>query len=77
MLFRSCSYLVGVFVWGKYMPAIFLGMPMTSPWFYSFLYNITWAGPDVALTLVIYALLYRVRSLRRYLLREDLAVYAK
>ena len=72
-----CSYLVGVFVWGKYMPAIFLGMPMTSPWFYSFLYNITWAGPDVALTLVIYALLYRVRSLRRYLLREDLAVYAK
>ena len=52
-------------------------MPMTSPWFYSFLYNTTWAGPDVALTLVIYALLYRVRSLRRYLLREDLAVYAK
>lgn len=67
-----CSYLVGVFVWGKYMPEVFLGMPMTSPWFYSFLYNISWAGPDVVLTLIIFAMLYRVQPMRRYLMGEDL-----
>ena len=72
LMFLS-SYLVGVFVWGKYMPEAFLGMPMTSPWLYSFLYNILWAGPDTVLTIIIFALLYRVPSLRRYLLREDLS----
>ena len=73
LMFLS-SYLVGVFVWGKYMPEEFLGMTMTTPWFYSFLYNITWAGPDVLLTLVIFVILYRVKPMRRYLLRQDLAV---
>jgi len=72
LMFLS-SYLVGVFVWGKYMPEAFLGMPMTSPWLYSFLYNILWAGPDTVLTIIIFALLYRAPSLRRYLLREDLS----
>ena len=38
------SYLIGVFVWGKYMPEEFLGVAMTSPWFYSFLYNISYIG---------------------------------
>jgi len=66
------SYLVGVFVWGKWMPDAFLGMTMTSPWFYSFLYNILWAGPDLLLCLVGFALLSRVGAMRRYLLCEDL-----
>lgn len=66
------SYLVGVFVWGKWMPDVFWGMAMTSPWFYSFLYNISWAGPNILLTLVVFALLYRVAPIRRYLLAEDL-----
>ena len=72
LMFLS-SYLVGVFVWGKYMPEEFLGMTMTTPWFYSFLYNIIWAGPDVALTLVIFLILYQVKPMRRLLMAQDLA----
>lgn len=71
LMFLS-SYFVGVFVWGKYMPETFLSLPMTSPWFYSFLYNITWAGPDIILTLIIFIVLYRVQPMRRYLRRQDL-----
>ena len=66
------SYLVGVFVWGRWMPEEFLGMPMTSPWIYSFLYNILWAAPNIALTIVVFVLLYRVKPMRRYLLGQDL-----
>jgi len=66
------SYLVGVFVWGKWMPEEFLGLTMTTPWFYSFLYNILWAGPDLLLCLVVFALLYRVKPICRYLQGEDL-----
>lgn len=67
------SYLVGVFVWGKWMPEEFMGMTMTTPWFYSFLYNITWALPNVILAVVVFVALYRVAPLRKYLLRQDLA----
>lgn len=66
------SYLVGVFVWGKWMPEQFLGMTMTSPWFYSFLYNILWAAPNIALTIVIFVLFYRMKAMRRYLTAQDL-----
>ena len=66
------SYLVGVFVWARWMPEEFLGMPMTSPWIYSFLYNILWAAPNIALTIVVFVLLYRVKPMRRYLLGQDL-----
>ena len=66
------SYLVGVFVWGRWMPEEFLGMPMTSPWIYSLLYNILWAAPNIALTIVVFVLLYRVKPMRRYLLGQDL-----
>lgn len=68
----TASYLVGVFVWGKRMPEEFLGMTMTTPWFYSLLYNGCWAIPDMVLTLVVFALLYQVKPMRRYLDREDL-----
>ena len=67
------SYLVGVFVWGKWMPDEFLGMTMTSPWIYSFLYNILWAAPNIVLTMVVFALLYQVKPMRRYILAQDLA----
>lgn len=66
------SYLVGVFVWGKWMPDEFLGLTMTSPWFYSFLYNILWAGPNILLAIVVFAALYRVGPMRKYLLGQDL-----
>lgn len=72
LMFLS-SYLVGVFVWGKWMPEEFLGLTMTTPWFYSFLYNITWAGPAVVLTLIVFAILYQVKPLNRYLTGQDLA----
>ena len=72
LMFLS-SYLVGVFVWGKWMPEEFLGMTMTTPWFYSFLYNIIWAGPDIVLTLIIFAVFYQLRPMRRFLDRQDLA----
>ncbi len=68
----AASYLVGVFVWGKWMPEAFLGMTMTTPWFYSFLYNILWAAPDLLLALAVFTVLYRIRSMRRFLLGEDL-----
>ncbi len=66
------SYLVGVFVWGKWMPDEFLGMTMTTPWIYSFFYNILWAGPDMVLTLVVFAILYQVAPMKRYLTGQDL-----
>ena len=76
LLFLSC-YLVGVFVWGRYMPEVFMGMAMTSPWFYSFLYNMSWAGPDILLTIACFAILYRIKPVRRFLLRQDLADTSK
>lgn len=66
------SYLVGVFVWGKYMPEVFLGMPMTSPWVYAFLYNIIWAVPDSTLAVVVFLVLYQMKPMRRYLTAQDL-----
>ena len=65
------SYLVGVFVWGRWMPDDFLGMTMTSPWIYSFLYNILWAAPDLLLALVIFVVLYQIKPMRRYLATQD------
>lgn len=67
------SYLVGVFVWGKWMPEEFLGLTMTTPWFYSFLYNILWAAPDLLLTLAVFAVLYQLKPMRRYLTAQDLS----
>ena len=66
------SYLVGVFVWGKYMPEDFLGLTMTTPWFYSFLYNICWAGPDLILAIVVFSVLYQLKPIRRYLTAQDI-----
>ena len=65
-------YLVGVFIWGKYMPEEFLGLTMTSPWIYSFLYNTISVGPNVVLTLILFALLHRVKPIRKQLLPEEL-----
>lgn len=66
------SYLVGVFVWGKWMPDEFLGLTMTSPWIYSFLYNILWGAPDLVISVVIFAVLYQIKPIRRYLTGQDL-----
>lgn len=54
------------------MPEEFLGMAMTSPWFYSFLYNISYIGPSVLLTVVVFAVFYQLPAMRRLLERQDL-----
>ena len=63
-------YLIGVFVWGKWMPDEFFGMTMTSPWFYSLLYNGSYMLPSIILCLVVFALLYK--PLRKYFTSADL-----
>ena len=66
------SYLVGVFVWGVYMPDEFFGLTMTTPWFYSFLYNICWAIPDLVVAVCTFIVLYLINPFRRYLNAKDL-----
>ena len=63
-------YLVGVWVWGEYMPDTFFGMTMTTPWFYSFLYNGSYMLVDMILCLVIGALLWK--PMGKYLRGEDI-----
>jgi thiamine transporter len=63
-------YVVGATVWAAYMPDTFFGMTMTSPWFYSLLYNGFYMVIDMVLCLVTCALL--ARPMRRYFLAEDI-----
>ena len=63
-------FVVGATVWAAYMPEEFFGMTMTSPWFYSLLYNLAYMIPNIAVTLLIFAVLYR--PMGRYLRAEDL-----
>ena len=63
-------YVVGATIWAEYMPEEFLSMTMTSPWFYSLLYNGVYMLPNMVLALVIGALLYR--PMGRYLTGADI-----
>lgn len=63
-------YVVGATIWAEYMPETFFGLTMTSPWFYSLLYNIAYMGPNIIITLVVFALLYK--PMGKYLRAEDL-----
>ena len=65
-------YVVGATVWAEYMPETFFGMTMTTPWFYSLLYNGFYMVLDWLLCMVIYALLMRNSRMRWYLTAEDL-----
>lgn len=64
------AYVVGATVWAEYMPESFFGMTMTTPWFYSALYNGSYIAVDMALCLLIGALLWK--SLGAYIRGEDL-----
>lgn len=64
------AYLVGVLLWGEYMPSEFFGMTMTTPWFYSALYNGSYMLIDLALCLLVGALLWK--PLGAYIRGEDL-----
>ena len=63
-------YVVGATVWAEYMPETFFGLTMTTPWFYSALYNGSFMLIDMVLVLVIGALLWK--PLRKYITGEDL-----
>ena len=54
-----CHLVTGATVWAEYMPEKFFGLTMTSPWFYSFLYNGSFIAADMALCIVVGALLQK------------------
>ena len=63
-------YVVGATIWAAYMPDTFFGMTMHSPWFYSLLYNLAYMLPNIAITLLIFAIAYK--PLGKYLTGADL-----
>lgn len=63
-------YVVGATVWAEYMPEEFFGLTMTTPWFYSLLYNGFYMVIDLALCLIIFAILYK--PMNKYLTGADL-----
>lgn len=65
-------YVVGATIWAEYMPETFFGLTMTTPWFYSLLYNGFYMVLDWLLCLVIYALLMRNSRIRTYLTAADI-----
>ena len=62
-------YVVGATVWAMYMPETFFGMTMTTPWFYSLLYNGFYMVIDMVLCLVVFAILSK--PMEKYLLAKD------
>ena len=64
-------YVVGATIWSEYMPERFFGMTMTSPWFYSLLYNGSYMLIDAALCLLVFALLQK--PMGKYLSGADIA----
>lgn len=60
-----CHYITGATVWAEYMPESFFGVTMTTPWFYSALYNGFYMAINAALCILIFALLYR--PLKKYI----------
>ena len=65
------AYIVGVVIWGEYMPEQFFGMTMTTPWFYSALYNGSYMLIDMLLCLLAAWLLYKYMG--KYVRGEDLS----
>ena len=66
----AVHWVVGATVWAEYMPETFFGMTMTTPWFYSLIYNGFYMAIDTALCLVIFALL--MPAMGKYLTGKDL-----
>jgi thiamine transporter len=63
-------YVVGATIWAEYMPEEFFGMSMTTPWFYSLLYNLAYMLPNIVITLVVFAVAYK--PLKRFFVADDL-----
>lgn len=64
-------YVVGATVWAEYMPEEFFGMSMSSPWFYSLLYNLAYMLPNIIITVVVFLIL-GATPLKKYLHGEDI-----
>ena len=64
-------YVVGATIWAEYMPETFFNMTMTTPWFYSALYNGAYMLPDMVILLVIGVILMNTPA-KKYVLGEDL-----
>ncbi len=64
-------YVVGATIWAEYMPETFFGMTMTTPWFYSALYNGAYMLPDTIILLAVYFLLCKT-PLNAYFRGSDL-----
>lgn len=60
----------GATIWGEYMPETFFNMTMTNPWFYSFLYNLAYMLPNIVISIVVFAVIYK--PLRKYIVGEDI-----
>ena len=63
-------WVVGATIWAEYMPPEFFGMTMTTPWFYSALYNGSYMLIDMLLCLVVFAIL--LVPMKKYFMGEDL-----
>jgi len=63
-------YVVGATIWAEWMPEEFFGMTMTTPWFYSLLYNGSYMLPNMVLALVLAGALYR--PMKRYFTARDI-----
>ena len=64
-------YVVGATIWAEYMPEVFFGMTMTTPWIYSALYNGAYMLPDLVLVLIAGILLLKTPA-KKFLLHQDL-----
>ena len=64
-------YVSGATIWAVYMPETFFGLTMTTPWFYSLLYNGAYMLPNTAICIVVLTLLHA--SLGKYLRAEDIS----
>ena len=64
-------YVVGATIWAEYMPESFFGMTMTTPWFYSALYNGAYMLPDMVMVLIAGLLLLRTPA-KKLLLGQDI-----
>ena len=63
-------YVVGATIWADTMPEALWGIPMSSPWFYSLLYNGFYMVIDMVLCLAVFAALSK--PLAKYYMGADL-----
>ena len=65
-------YISGVTVYAQWMPEEFLGITMTSTWFYSALYNFFYMIPSTIIAVVAVYALSQVSAIRKWLEGSDL-----